>query len=54
MLETSKLTSFESNHHYLECVKAAYDFASGELLNIIKEKVCSSFCCSVVQRRKLY
>ncbi|OVA04342.1 Spc97/Spc98 [Macleaya cordata] len=38
MLESSKLTSFESNHHYLECIKAAYDFASGELLNLIKEK----------------
>jgi len=31
--------SFGSNHHYLECIKAAYDFASGELLNLIKEKV---------------
>ncbi|KAI3975658.1 hypothetical protein MKX01_023084 [Papaver californicum] len=38
MLENAKLTSFESNHHYLECIKAAYDFASGELLNLIKEK----------------
>ncbi|XP_058108196.1 gamma-tubulin complex component 2-like isoform X7 [Magnolia sinica] len=36
--ENSKLTSFGSNHHYLECIKAAYDFASGELLNLIKEK----------------
>ncbi|KAJ6798877.1 gamma-tubulin complex component 2 [Iris pallida] len=36
--ENSKLTSFGSNHQYLECIKAAYDFASGELLNLIKEK----------------
>ncbi|XP_077221231.1 gamma-tubulin complex component 2-like [Tasmannia lanceolata] len=36
--ESSKLMNFGSNHHYLECVKAAYDFASGELLNLIKEK----------------
>ncbi|XP_019194204.1 PREDICTED: gamma-tubulin complex component 2 [Ipomoea nil] len=36
--ENSKLTSFGSNHHYLECIKAAYDFASGELLNLVKEK----------------
>ncbi|WRX23418.1 Gamma tubulin complex component [Theobroma cacao] len=36
--ENSKLMTFGSNHHYLECVKAAYDFASGELLNLIKEK----------------
>lgn len=36
--ENSKLTSFGSNHHYLECIKAAYDFASGELLNLIREK----------------
>ncbi|KAK2974294.1 hypothetical protein RJ640_016780, partial [Escallonia rubra] len=36
--ENSKLMSFESNHHYLECIKAAYDFASGELLNLIKDK----------------
>ncbi|GMP47081.1 hypothetical protein CsSME_00015003 [Camellia sinensis var. sinensis] len=27
-----------ANHHYLECVKAAYEFASGKLLNLIKEK----------------
>ncbi|XP_028056583.1 gamma-tubulin complex component 2-like isoform X3 [Camellia sinensis] len=27
-----------ANHHYLECIKAAYEFASGELLNLIKEK----------------
>ncbi|KAL3523242.1 hypothetical protein ACH5RR_016076 [Cinchona calisaya] len=36
--ENSKLTSVGSNHHYLECVKAAYDYASGELLNLVKEK----------------
>lgn len=36
--ENSKLLSFGSNHHYLECVKVAYEFASGELLNLIKEK----------------
>ncbi|KAH7571289.1 hypothetical protein JRO89_XS04G0015700 [Xanthoceras sorbifolium] len=36
--ENSKLMSFGSNHHYLECIKVAYDFASGELLNLIKEK----------------
>ncbi|WJX91821.1 Gamma-tubulin complex component 2 [Trifolium repens] len=36
--ENSKLTSFGSNHHYLECIKAAYNFASGELVNLIKEK----------------
>lgn len=38
MSENSKLMSFGANHHYLECVKAAYEFASGELLNLIKEK----------------
>ncbi|XP_029130443.1 gamma-tubulin complex component 2 isoform X2 [Cajanus cajan] len=36
--ENSKLMNFGSNHHYLECIKAAYNFASGELLNLIKEK----------------
>lgn len=36
--ENSKLTSVGSNHHHLECIKAAYDYASGELLNLIKEK----------------
>ncbi|XP_024043867.1 gamma-tubulin complex component 2 isoform X2 [Citrus sinensis] len=36
--ENSKLLSFGSNHHYLECVKVAYEFASGELLNLIKER----------------
>lgn len=36
--ENSKLMSFGTNHHYLECIKSAYDFASGELLNLIKEK----------------
>lgn len=39
MSENSKLISFGGNHHYLECIKAAYEFASGELLNLIKEKV---------------
>ncbi|GFZ14546.1 Spc97 / Spc98 family of spindle pole body (SBP) component [Actinidia rufa] len=36
--ENSKLMTFGANHHYLECIKAAYEFASGELLNLIKEK----------------
>uniref|UniRef100_M1BQS8 Gamma-tubulin complex component n=1 Tax=Solanum tuberosum TaxID=4113 RepID=M1BQS8_SOLTU len=36
--EKSKLTSAGSNHHYLECIKSAYDFASGELLNLVKNK----------------
>ncbi|KAH7511156.1 hypothetical protein FEM48_ZijujUnG0037300 [Ziziphus jujuba var. spinosa] len=36
--ENTKLMSFGTNHHYLECIKAAYDFASNELLNLIKEK----------------
>ncbi|KAJ8544765.1 hypothetical protein K7X08_017348 [Anisodus acutangulus] len=36
--EKSKLTSVGSNHHYLECIKSAYDFASGELLNLVKNK----------------
>ncbi|GMN43786.1 hypothetical protein TIFTF001_012984 [Ficus carica] len=36
--ENTKLMSFGTNHHYLECVKSAYDFASGELLNLVKEK----------------
>ncbi|XP_057963027.1 gamma-tubulin complex component 2 [Malania oleifera] len=36
--ENSKMMSFGSNHHYLECIKAAYDFASAELLNLMKEK----------------
>ncbi|KAL8171878.1 hypothetical protein V2J09_023682 [Rumex salicifolius] len=36
--ENSKLRSFGSNHHYLECIKGAYDFSSGELLNLIKDK----------------
>ncbi|KAF5745851.1 gamma-tubulin complex component 2 [Tripterygium wilfordii] len=35
--ENSKLTIFGSNHHYLECVKGAYEFASSELLNLMKE-----------------
>ncbi|KAG9141487.1 hypothetical protein Leryth_001920 [Lithospermum erythrorhizon] len=38
VVESSKLMSYGSNHHYLECVKVAYEFASGELLNLIKEK----------------
>ncbi|XP_010549777.1 PREDICTED: gamma-tubulin complex component 2 [Tarenaya hassleriana] len=36
--ERSKLAIFGSNHHYLGCVKAAHEFASVELLNLIKEK----------------
>lgn len=36
--DNSKLTNFGSNHHSLDCIKSAYDFASGELLNLIKEK----------------
>ncbi|KAK4348003.1 hypothetical protein RND71_034342 [Anisodus tanguticus] len=36
--EKSKLTSVGSNHHYLECIKSAYDFASVELLNLVKNK----------------
>ncbi|KAF3795416.1 Gamma-tubulin complex component 2 [Nymphaea thermarum] len=36
--ETSKLTNFGSNHHYLECINTAYDFASSELLNLLKKK----------------
>lgn len=36
--ENSKLTTVGSNHRYLECIKSAYDFASGELLNLIKQK----------------
>ncbi|KNA05950.1 hypothetical protein SOVF_185590 isoform A [Spinacia oleracea] len=36
--ENSKLQNFGSNHHYLECIKTAYDFASGELLTLIREK----------------
>ncbi|XP_068662171.1 gamma-tubulin complex component 2 [Aristolochia californica] len=36
--ENSQLMSFGSNHHYLERIKAAYDIASGELLNLIKSK----------------
>ncbi|CAN6173861.1 unnamed protein product [Urochloa humidicola] len=34
----SKLMSFGSNHQYLECIKSAYDFASGELLTLMKDK----------------
>ncbi|CAN0859852.1 Gamma-tubulin complex component 2 [Linum grandiflorum] len=36
--ENSKLTSFGSDHHYLQCIKAAYEFAGNELLNLIKER----------------
>ncbi|RCV34392.1 hypothetical protein SEVIR_7G165100v4 [Setaria viridis] len=36
--ENSKLMSFGSNHQYLECIKSAYDFASGELLTLMKDK----------------
>ncbi|CAH1435913.1 unnamed protein product [Lactuca virosa] len=36
-LENSKLMNFGSNDHYLECIKSAYDFASGELLNLMKD-----------------
>ncbi|CAA6668506.1 unnamed protein product [Spirodela intermedia] len=36
--ENSKFMSFESNHHYLECIKTAYEFASSELLSLIREK----------------
>ena len=31
--------NFGPNDHYLECIKSAYDFASGELLNLMKDKV---------------
>lgn len=41
--ESSKLTSFGPNHEYLERIKAAYDFASGELLTLIKNKVSFTF-----------
>ncbi|KAM7279578.1 hypothetical protein ACFE04_006712 [Oxalis oulophora] len=36
--ENYKLMTFGSNHQYLECIKAAYEFSSVELLNLIKEK----------------
>ncbi|XP_071691139.1 gamma-tubulin complex component 2 [Rutidosis leptorrhynchoides] len=36
--ENSKLMNFGSNDHYIECIKSAYDFASGELLNLMKDK----------------
>ncbi|KAL9263107.1 Gamma-tubulin complex component 2-like protein, partial [Drosera capensis] len=37
--ENCKLRSFGSTHHHrLESVKAAYDFTSSELLNLMKEK----------------
>ncbi|KAK4785853.1 hypothetical protein SAY86_002542 [Trapa natans] len=38
MSENSTFMSFGANHHYLECIKAAYDFTSGELLSLIKEQ----------------
>ncbi|KAJ9550829.1 hypothetical protein OSB04_014874 [Centaurea solstitialis] len=37
-LEDSKLMNFGSNDHFLECIKSAYGFASGELLNLMKDK----------------
>ena len=50
--ENSKLMSFGSNHRYIECIKSAYDFASSELLNLIKEKVRLSrhkcFSCAYI------
>lgn len=52
MAENSKLTSFGSNHHYLECIKAAYDFASGELLNLVKEKVRSAITCPFGEKQQ--
>ncbi|KAK1323412.1 hypothetical protein QJS10_CPA02g00644 [Acorus calamus] len=33
-----KLMNFGANHQYLKCIKAAYEFASGELLKLTKEK----------------
>ncbi|XP_039118396.1 gamma-tubulin complex component 2-like [Dioscorea cayenensis subsp. rotundata] len=36
--ENSKLMTFGSNHQYFECIKTAYDFASCELLNLMKDK----------------
>ncbi|GAB2287127.1 Gamma-tubulin complex component 2 [Dionaea muscipula] len=36
--ENRKLRSFGSTHHHLECIKAAFDFASSELLDLMKEK----------------
>ncbi|XP_030472252.1 gamma-tubulin complex component 2 [Syzygium oleosum] len=36
--DNAKLMSSGSNHHYLECIRASYDFASGELLNLVREK----------------
>ncbi|KAG0466801.1 hypothetical protein HPP92_018381 [Vanilla planifolia] len=41
--KTQNYLSFGSNHHYLECLKVAYDFTSCELLNLIKEKMMPSF-----------
>jgi hypothetical protein len=35
--------SFGSNHQYLECIKSAYDFASGELLTLMKDKVITVY-----------
>lgn len=51
--ENSKLMTFGSNHQYLECVKAAYEFASGELLSLIKEKV-SINCYYLVTYKLLF
>ncbi|EPS65043.1 tubulin gamma complex-associated protein, partial [Genlisea aurea] len=36
--ENLKLTMVGSNRRPIECIKAAYEFASGALLNLIKEK----------------
>ncbi|CAN7034673.1 unnamed protein product [Brassica oleracea var. botrytis] len=36
--ERSKLTIFGSNHHYLECIKAAHEFASKGLVSLIMDK----------------
>ncbi|GJU52434.1 gamma-tubulin complex component 2 [Tanacetum coccineum] len=40
-VQNSKLMNFEFNDHYLECIKSAYDFASGQLLNLMKDKLRS-------------
>ncbi|CAN6872607.1 unnamed protein product [Brassica oleracea] len=36
--ERSKLTIFGSNHHYLECIKAAHEYASKGLVSLIMDK----------------
>ncbi|KAL0647679.1 hypothetical protein Bca4012_045970 [Brassica carinata] len=36
--ERSKLTIFGSNHRYLECIKAAHEFASKGLVSLIMDK----------------